>query len=562
MAERRKDKASADERGTTGGEPGGRAARWRALSAGLGIEGEIRHIDQYVGTWAIEERRGRAMAQRIDAMDLGRHVAERRERRGGERPDAQAQDGPYCWSDGWNQHTVLDVQPGGVAHVEIVGVMTKYGSSMGEPHGCVRLTRAIRHAMTDPAVASMVMSIDSPGGMVFGTKDLADAVHAFARVKPVIAVIPDLAASAAYWVASQATSIVAGASALVGSIGTYMVVEDWSEAAKKMGVTVHVVRAGAFKGAGTPGTEVTDAHLADFQREVDGLNGFFIDGVARGRGMDRATVDALADGRAHLASAAMGLGLVDSIGTLESVVASLSDPAATQELDGMFGKKGKTNGNGDAGAQRTGNARSEDGEDDEDGPTDPPPGMSDQEMRDWLRENRPGVLDAADGDGEDEDGEDGEGGEGGGGGGEDEPMGAASLRELRAIDGADGDFCLMALDQGLSVAQATAVLADRTAAATAERHRALGQGAEPIAEPTPKGTNTAAESGRSGEVARAFPDASAVADADNFERMWASDAKLRAAVEQRDRTKSWWMNFARATAHAGGDPLVELMDLG
>jgi ClpP class serine protease len=82
------------------------------------------------------------------------------------------------------------------------------------------------------------------------------------KKKPVTAYIEDLGASAAYWVASQAGKIYSNEPGFVGSIGTYLVVEDWSGAAEGAWASkVHVVKAGEFKGAGYPGTPVTDAQL-------------------------------------------------------------------------------------------------------------------------------------------------------------------------------------------------------------------------------------------------------------------------------------------------------------
>jgi ClpP class serine protease len=127
----------------------------------------------------------------------------------------------------------------------------------------------------------------------------------------------DLTASAAYWVAAQCGRIYANELASVGSIGTYCVVRDSSKAAEAIGVTVHVVRAGAFKGAMTEGTAITEEHLAEAQRIIDGINARFVGMVAEGRGMSTEAVKAIADGRVHLASEALPLGLIDQVASWE-----------------------------------------------------------------------------------------------------------------------------------------------------------------------------------------------------------------------------------------------------
>jgi ClpP class serine protease len=92
---------------------------------------------------------------------------------------------------------------------------------------------------------------------------------------------------------------------------------DTSGAAEKAGVKVHVVKAGEFKGAGTPGTAILDSHLMEMQRQVSGLNEFFIEAVSTGRGLEGTALEQVTDGRAHLAADAMRYGLIDEIADFE-----------------------------------------------------------------------------------------------------------------------------------------------------------------------------------------------------------------------------------------------------
>jgi ClpP class serine protease len=96
-----------------------------------------------------------------------------------------------------------------------------------------------------------------------------------------------------------------------------MVVADSSKAAEKAGIEVHVVRAGEFKGTGTPGTKITESQLADMDKTVSGLNQFFLQAVESGRSLSREQVIALADGRCHLASEAKRLDLIDDVSSFE-----------------------------------------------------------------------------------------------------------------------------------------------------------------------------------------------------------------------------------------------------
>lgn len=212
------------------------------------------------------------------------------------------------------------VSSDGLATINITGPIAKYGSSFQSLIGgasTLEKRQALRQAVRDPEVRAVMLRIDSPGGTVAGTGDLADAIAKADASKPVYAYIEDLGASAAYRLASRARAIYANADAQVGSIGTYTVLTDTSGAYAKEGVKVTVVRSGAFKGAGEEGTAVTDEQIAEAQRRVDALNQQFLNDVSAGRRMPMEKVKTLADGRVHMAAAAKGLGLIDGVASLE-----------------------------------------------------------------------------------------------------------------------------------------------------------------------------------------------------------------------------------------------------
>jgi signal peptide peptidase SppA len=213
----------------------------------------------------------------------------------------------------------------GVAVIDLVGTMTKFGSSFSRlRHGTVGVRRAVRQAAAARDVSAIILRIDSPGGTVSGTGALAADVAEANKEKPVVAFIEDLGASAAYYVASQARQIVAEKDALVGSIGVYMAINDFSKMFEEAAVKTHVIRAGQFKGAGTVGTEITDAHLADFQRVVDEINEQFAQAVQKGRNLTAKQVAQLNDGRVHGATQALALKLIDKVGTMDAVLAEFS----------------------------------------------------------------------------------------------------------------------------------------------------------------------------------------------------------------------------------------------
>lgn len=288
---------------------------------GLDIPNQV--LEDFFGVWAIEESRFRQAVERYQGVNLVAHLEANRGQVNHLTGDVvQASDGTVQAADERRLFT-LD---GGVAVIRLRGPMMKYYSSMSSNASTVFARRQIRQAMRDDAVGSVLFVIDSPGGTVAGTMDLATEVARANRRKPVVAFIEDLTASAAYWVASQASKVYANnTTALVGSIGTYAVLHDYSKAAEELGVKVHVIRAGEFKGTGTPGTEITDAQLGEMQRIVDSLNAEFLNGVASGRGLTSERVQGIADGRVHPAAEAVGLNLVDGIRSYEETLADLQN---------------------------------------------------------------------------------------------------------------------------------------------------------------------------------------------------------------------------------------------
>lgn len=271
--------------------------------------------------WAIEEAQGLAYWNAIKAQTVGVHIAlykaEQAEAEARSRTASETDSKPFAFDP-------VD----GLAMFSISGPMTKKTSSLSSGTSTVRLRREVRAALADPEVKGGFLVIESPGGSVAGTAELADDVAAFAIQKPLFAFVDDTGASAAYWVASQATRIYANRQALVGSIGTLMVLADMSRYAKNLGVEVLVFGSGGFKGAGTPGAEVTPEQKAYFQSLVDSLNANFLAAVQAGRGFSAEQLAAVTDARVHIAADALALGLIDAVGTLDEALSALQ--AATK----------------------------------------------------------------------------------------------------------------------------------------------------------------------------------------------------------------------------------------
>jgi signal peptide peptidase SppA len=262
--------------------------------------------------WAIEETAARQILGMLRSVSASAHLSEVEARGPAEGRDTRE----YAVSDG-------------IAYLSLCGPMTKAQTSWGSGCSTVALRRQIRQAAADPEVKGIMIRIDSPGGSVSGTADLADDVAAVNRKKPVYAYCEDACCSAAYWVASQCSRIYANPTAMVGSIGTYLVLEDWSGFYESKGIKVHVLSTGPHKGAGADGAALTDDQLADFQRIVDNLNSHFLGAVGAGRQMAADQVQGVATGQVWIGADALSRGLVDRVCGWDEAIMDLGSHART-----------------------------------------------------------------------------------------------------------------------------------------------------------------------------------------------------------------------------------------
>jgi len=217
---------------------------------------------------------------------------------------------------------------GGVAVIPVMGAMFRRAPSWARSYGITgteSIKQALQTALADDDVHSILLRVDSPGGSVSGIRELAQVIAA--AEKPVIAQVEGMAASAAYFVASQADKILVGPGDLVGSIGVRIMLYDYSKAFEEAGIKAIPVDTGEFKSAGAMGTEITEAQLADFQRTVDYYYDDFVAAVSTGRSMKEQDVRDVGDGRMYSPEEAMSSGLVDGISTIEKTLNEMRSSA-------------------------------------------------------------------------------------------------------------------------------------------------------------------------------------------------------------------------------------------
>jgi len=224
------------------------------------------------------------------------------------------------------------VDPRGVAVIPIHGFITRRASFWSALFGgtsLVELEDAVRAAVNDSRVHAIVLDVDSPGGSVTGVHETFEVLRAANAVKPIHAAVSGLGASAAYWLASAASSIAVSPSAEVGSIGVFGMHADRSAFFQARGITFSVFAVPAAKAEATDVVPLTDDARDAMRARVESHYRRFVDDVATGRGVSAAEVrGGFGGGRVVGSDAALAARLVDTIATPSAVLGRVADTLA------------------------------------------------------------------------------------------------------------------------------------------------------------------------------------------------------------------------------------------
>lgn len=172
---------------------------------------------------------------------------------------------------------------------------------------------AVDAAISDRRAKAILLSFDSPGGVVAGLKELADHIAAQAKQKPMYAYADGLCASAAYWLASATGRIYAPVTATVGSIGVVAVHTDRSGANTAAGLRITYITGGTWKAAGNADAPLSAQDKQYYQGRIDALHTIFKADVAARMPVNADLPEKWGDGQVFLAEEARSLGLLTGI---------------------------------------------------------------------------------------------------------------------------------------------------------------------------------------------------------------------------------------------------------
>lgn len=212
--------------------------------------------------------------------------------------------------------------PGSTAIIPVKGTLLKYGTWCS--YGCSDLARLVTAAANHPNIASIVLDIDSGGGAVDAVAPMTEAIrYAKSKKKPVVASV-DLAASAAYWIASECDFIVAdnSISSMTGSIGVMMQLTDYRELQTKAGIKRHLIYSTYSEHKHEGHAEALDGDYKILQKNyLDPMAKSFQDAVKKNRGskLDQ-SAEGILNGRTFFSESGKKYGLIDKIGDRTTAV--------------------------------------------------------------------------------------------------------------------------------------------------------------------------------------------------------------------------------------------------
>lgn len=219
---------------------------------------------------------------------------------------------------------------GSVAVIPVMGPLMRHAGMLTRVCGATSyaaVAQDLRAALDNKAVSAIVLNIDSPGGAANGVAELASHIYEARKEKTVVAYVGGAGASAAYWLASAATSIVANKTAMLGSVGVVVGVS------KGEGGSSEIVSSQSPYKNMDPATAEGRALI---QKRVDNMAAIFIGDVAQYRGKSADHVsENFGRGDVLLGQAALDAGMIDRLGTFEGLIAELNAEHAMKTTKGI-----------------------------------------------------------------------------------------------------------------------------------------------------------------------------------------------------------------------------------
>jgi protease-4 len=199
-----------------------------------------------------------------------------------------------------------ELRPNNLQSIELVGPI----------FDTTEVVREIDEAREDQSIKGVLLDVNSPGGAVAPSLEVAYAIKRLREQKPVVVYASGTLASGSYYASIWADEIIANPGSMVGSIGVIVEGANFQELMQKIGIKSQVVKAGKYKQVGTPEREWTPYEKAELEKVIQNTYAMFVHDVAAARKLDPDKHKEFADAHIFTASQAKAVGLVDSLGVI------------------------------------------------------------------------------------------------------------------------------------------------------------------------------------------------------------------------------------------------------
>ncbi len=227
-----------------------------------------------------------------------------------------------------------DIVTNGIAIVPIKGIISPEDSNdlfAGSGMGSDTIINNLKRAKDNDGVKAVILEINSPGGTVVASREVADYVKSLSESKPVIAWIREIGASGAYWIASEADVIITDEMSITGSVGVISSYLEFSDLLEKYGVKYERLVAGELKDVGSPYKNLNDAERKLMQDKLKKIQDLFVKEVSENRKLNNYQANEIRNGFFYLGIEAKELGLVDEFGGRDEAVEKAKQLAGIED---------------------------------------------------------------------------------------------------------------------------------------------------------------------------------------------------------------------------------------
>ena len=218
-----------------------------------------------------------------------------------------------------------------IAIINIEGAIMTGEAAYGVA-GSDTIVENIQSATQDKSVKAMVLRVNSPGGDVWASELITNALNEFKDTgRPIVSSMGDVAASGGVWVTTNSDEIWAEEDTLTGSIGVYGIIPTMDGLYDFAGIKVDGIS--STKAAEWDAREAMPEYITKaIQANIDNTYFKFVSKVANNRGMSYEEVLPIAGGRIWSGNKALELGLVDYIGDLDDAIDSAASKANLEDF--------------------------------------------------------------------------------------------------------------------------------------------------------------------------------------------------------------------------------------